>query len=127
MSFFGIHILSDAAVAHLKAAGHDVTEFVASEADKAVIALKGTSIGATVAADIAAVTDHALTGPQKFEKVLANTLPLVLQYVTGGGFAGVLKDVEDIARGLVQSVFNDTKSTNAGKVAADILKLFKSA
>jgi hypothetical protein len=127
MSFLGIHILSDAALAHLKAAGHDVTTFAATEADKAVIALKSTDIGATVAADIASVKDNALTGSQKFEAVLANTLPLVLKYVTGGGLSAVVTDVEDIARSLVQSVFNDTASTKAGKVAADILGLFSKA
>jgi hypothetical protein len=127
MSLLGIHILSDAAVAHLKAAGHDVVEFAASEADKAVIAIKNTDIGKTVAADIAAVKDHSISNMQKFENVVSNTLPLVLHYVTGGGLSAVVSDVESLTRSLVQAVFNDTASTTAGKVAAEILSIIKTA
>jgi hypothetical protein len=125
MKIFGLHIVSSAALARLRVAGGDIAEFVASEADKAVLALKSTDIGAAVAQDIATVNDHALSGVEKFEKVLANTLPLVLHYVTAGGINAALKDVEDIARSLVQAVFNDFKSTSAGKVARAILALFK--
>ena len=121
MSLLGIHVLTDAQFAALKAAGHSVQTFAISEAEKAVIALKQTDIGAAVANDIQAIASKDLTGPQKFEAVLANTLPLVLKFATGGGFAAVEKDVEDIARSLVQAVFNDVKSTTAGSVAGAIL------
>ena len=123
MSLFGLHILNDKQVAALKNAGHQVEAYAVSEAAKSVLVLKTTDIGSVVAADIAAVESKTLTGPQKFEQVVVNTAPLVLKYLTGGGVSAAISDVESIARALVQSVFNDTKSTTAGKIGAEILKV----
>lgn len=123
MSLFGFHILTDAQVQALKDAGHQVQAFAVSEADKAVAALKQTDIGTAVANDISAVSSQSLSGAQKFEAVLTNTLPLVLKFVTGGGLSAVEKDVEDIARSLVQSLYNDFKSTTASKIAGEVLHL----
>lgn len=105
-------------------AGQAVQTFALSEADKVVAALKTTHIGSAIAADIAAVSNKKLSGSQKFAAVLANTIPLVVTYATGGGIKAAADDVSDIARALVQSVFNDTKSTGAGKIVGDFLKLF---
>jgi len=121
MAFLGIHILSSKQLEAVKA---EAAGFAVSEAGKAVAVLKQTSIGSIVAKDIAAMQDKNLSGAQKFSTVVANTAPLVLKYATAGGLVAVLADVEDIARSLVQSVYNDTKSTTAGRVAAAVLKRF---
>lgn len=121
MAFLGIHIMSSKQLEAIKA---EAAGFAVSEAGKAVAVLKQTSIGSIVAKDIAAMQDKNLSGAQKFAAVVATTAPLVLKYAASGGLVAVLADVEDIARSLVQSVYNDTKSTTAGKVAAAILKRF---
>jgi hypothetical protein len=100
-----------------------VKAFSHSETSKVVAALVATDIGAAVKADILAVKDHSLSGSQKFEKVVANTVPLLLKYATGGGIAAVEADVISIARALVQVVYTDTASTGFGKIAGELLKL----
>ena len=104
-------------------AGKSVAAFALSEADKVVAALKATDIGKAVADDIKTFSTHNLSGAEKFAAVLGNTIPLVLRYAASGGIAAVAKDAEDIARALVQQVFNDTKSTTAGAFASQLLKL----
>jgi hypothetical protein len=104
-------------------AGQAIKAIALSEADKAVAALKTTAIGGTVAANIKALTNAQMSGSEKFEKVAQATMPLVLTFLVDGGTKAALKDVEDIARGLVQSTFNDVASTKAGGIAALILRL----
>lgn len=125
MSTLGIHILTDKQFHALQELGHSVQPFVLSEAQKAVALLKQTDIGLTVMSDIQAVASKQLTGVQKFEQVVANTAPLVLKYVTGGGVSAVLADVSDIARELVQSLYNDFTSTKASSIAMDLLAVLK--
>lgn len=120
-----VGFLNTAQLAALHDAGHAIEQFAVSEVQKAVGVLKTTSIGATVVADIAAAKDTQLSGAQKFEQVFANTVPLVLKYVTGGGVEAVEADVADIARELVQSTYNDVLATKAGSIATAILDLFK--
>ena len=125
MKIFGLRIIPNSQFKDLKAAAETALNIVPSETAKAVLALKQTAIGAAVASDIQAISSKDLTGAEKFEAVLANTVPLVVSFLTGKGFAVALDEIEDIGRALVQSVFNDFKSTTAGKVASLILKLFK--
>jgi hypothetical protein len=120
MALFGIHFMTSKQLAAMKA---EVSSFAMTEAGKAVAILKTTEIGKAVAADIAAVSNKRLSGSQKFEKVVASTAPLIVKYVTGGGFAAVEADVVDIARNLVQSVYNDFKSSTAPNLAKAILKI----
>lgn len=105
-------------------AGQSVKAFAMTEVQKAVAAIKTTAIGATVAADIRSLTTSRLTTQERFEQVVANTLPLVAQLATAPGAAQVaIEDVNSVTRELVQSIFNDTKSTKAGSIAATILTL----
>ena len=117
---FGIHILSSKQLAAIKA---DAASLALTEAGKAVEILKATDIGKAVAADIASISDRKLSGVQKFEAVVANTAPLIVKYVTSGGFAAAQGDVVDIARALVQQTFNDIKSSTAPNIARTILKI----
>ena len=104
-------------------AAKSVEAFALTEAQKAVAALKQTTIGATVAADVKAISDKALSGTEKFEAVVANTMPLIANFLTSGGRKTAIAEVEDVARALVQDVFNDTLSTKAASIASVILKL----
>lgn len=125
MSFFGIHILSDDALEHLKAAGHTATAFVISETDQAVAAAKGTELGKAVSDAIDAVEDEKLSGGEKFEKALSAILPEIVRYASSGGVGALLVDAEDFGRQLLQSVFNDLKSGTAQKIATELLAVFK--
>ena len=108
MSKLFVGFLNSAQLAALHAAGHVLADAGLSEGQKLVATLKTTSIGAAVTADIKAVSDKSLTGAQKFEEVVANTAPLILSYATGGGLTSLVADAADIARELVQSLYNDT-------------------
>lgn len=121
MSLFGIHILTDAQLKLLKDAGHQVETFALSEGQKAVAALKASDVGQAVAADVKSLTDSSLSGGEKFEKVLANTLPLVVKFVAGGGVTAALDEVESLGRELVQSVVDDVESSSAGRIAKAVL------
>lgn len=125
VKIFGLRIITKGQFNELKAAAATALNIVPSETAKAVLALKQTEIGAAVASDIKAISSKDLTGAEKFETVLANTLPLVLSFLTGNGLSVALDEIEDIGRALVQSVFNDFQSSTAGKIASVILKLFK--
>jgi len=98
------------------------TGFV-SEADKAVAALKTTSIGAAVAADVKALSRSDLSGIEKFEQVVKNTAPLIVELLTNDGRKAALSDVTDVARALVQSTFNDIASKRAVNVGRAILAI----
>ena len=97
--------------------------FADSTASQVVAALKETHIGTVVANDVSAAESSTLTGSQKFEQIVSNTIPLVLEYVTGCGIAAVEADVEGIARSLVQVIYTDIADTGFGKIAGDFLKL----
>jgi|GEM_PF-2057765 len=125
MKILGLRIISNSKFKDLRAAAESALNIVPSETAKAVLALKQTEIGGVIANDIEAISSRSMTGAEKFEAVLANTLPLVASFLTGKGLSVALDEIEDIARALVQSVFNDFKSTTAGKLASAILKLFK--
>ncbi len=102
-----------------------VTDFAMSEVQKAVAVLKATSIGTVVANDISALMNANMSGEQKFASVLASTTPLIVSFLSGKGVAQIaLTQVEDIARELIQSMYNDTKSSTAGGLAAQVLALF---
>jgi hypothetical protein len=105
-------------------AAQAVATFAVTEVQKAVAGLKTTAIGAAVAADIDALVDSRLSGSEKFERVVANTLPLIVTFVTTPGNAPTaIEEVESVARELVQSIYNDTRSTRAAGIATIILRI----
>lgn len=120
MKIFGIRIISDAKFQAIKAEAED---FIETEADKVVAALKQTEIGDAVADSIRAIKNADLSGQDKFAAVVSEMGPVVLDYVISGGIPAVLDDVEDIARQLVQSVYNDVMSTGFGKLLKDLKAL----
>lgn len=116
LRLFGIQIFGSRAKQIIK-------DVAVSEVDRAVVALKNTIVGTLVANEVHAITAKDMTGAQKFEAVVESTLPLIHDFATRGGRAMLVHDVEDVARQLVQSVFNDVKSTKAGGIAQIILQL----
>lgn len=120
LKIFGFTLISNADLAELKAAASreidTIVPFWKAEADKVVAALKNTEIGDAVADSIVAISDANLSGAEKFSKVVGEIAPLVLNYVNRGGVNAVIEDVEDLARQLVQSTYNDVMSTGFGKI-----------
>jgi len=94
-----------------------IETFALTETQKAVAALAKSAIGQNIAADIAALTSSSLTGPEKFEQVVSTTLPMLANMLSASGRQTALSEVEDIGRALVQTIFNDTKSTKAASIA----------
>ena len=94
-----------------------------TDAQKAVAALKQTSIGGAVAADIEALSSSTMSGAEKFEAVVKNTLPLIVGFLGDNGLKKGVDEVGDISRELVQSVFNTVASKKAETVGSLILKL----
>ena len=68
IKIFGLTILTSTELASVKS-------FALSEATKAVAALKETPVGTAIANAISDIDNANLTGIQKFEKVLSDTLP----------------------------------------------------
>lgn len=94
-----------------------------TDAQKAVAALKQTEIGSVVAKDIQALSSSTLSGAEKFDAVLKNTVPLVLGLLADGGMKKAETEVTDIARELVQSIFNTVASKKADTIGSLILKV----
>lgn len=115
MKIFGLTITTKKVVPILEA-------FALTETQKAVAALKTTTIGASVADSINALKNEQLSGTEKFERVVAFTLPLIATFVAGDG-KPALKDVEDVGRALVQEIYNDVVSSKAATIATIILRL----
>lgn len=99
--------------------GATIENFVNSEIDQAISALKATDIGTAVANIVSLYTKSNLTGAQKLAAATTDVLPLVLKFAADPSL--ILTDVTDIATQLVQSTYNATISTTAGKVATAIL------
>lgn len=89
MSTFGFHILSDAAYDALKAGGHEITTFAASETDKLIAAVntKFPDVVSGVQKLIADASNANSKGTDKLEAVAMDTiglLPAVLVAIPDG-------------------------------------------
>ncbi|WP_022684571.1 hypothetical protein [Sphingobium bisphenolivorans] len=125
IKILGLRILTKERFNDLKAAAETALNIVPSETAKAVLALKQTEVGSAIASSIEAVSSKEMTGAQKFEAVLEYAVPLVSDFLTGKGLEVAVDQLEDIGRALVQSIYNDFRSSTAGVIAGLILKLFK--
>lgn len=110
---------------HIEDAAEEFGEFIGSASDRIVSALKQTEVGTAAANIISAVEndDAYPTGGDKFEYAVGEVAPLIVDFITSGGFPALLDDVEDLARQLIQSTYNDAQSTSFGKVLSPLLKL----
>lgn len=93
--------------------------------DHVVVALKKTKLGDAVVDSINAVASKDLTGSQKFEAVVSEIGPRVVEYVQAGGTKAAAADVEDLTRALVQSVYVEVKSVGFEKIVGALIKLLK--
>jgi len=114
MKVLGLRIIKNSQFRELKAAADTALTLAPSEVAKAVQALWQSETGAAVSADIEAISSKNLTAADKFEGVLANTLPLVLGLLNKNGLSAALEEIEDIGHQPVQAVFNDFKSAMTG-------------
>lgn len=107
MSKLFIGFLSAAQMTALHAAGHTIETGLVSAGQHAVTIIKANPIGALIAADIATLKDDKLTGAEKANNVVASAIPLIESLVAGGAVT-LVASVENTAREVVQSIFNDT-------------------
>jgi hypothetical protein len=98
-----------------------IAPVVLSEGQKAVAAIASSTVGQTIADEIHIVASADMSGPQKFEAVVAKATPLLLTLASDGP-AGLVDDVEDLARAVVQEIYNRVASVTIGAVAKAILK-----
>lgn len=107
MSKLFIGFLSAAQMTALHAAGHTLKTGLVSVGQHAVAIIKANPIGALISADIATLRDSTLSGAEKADKVVASAVPLIESLIAGGAVT-LVASVEDTAREVVQSLFNDT-------------------
>lgn len=107
MSKLFIGFLSAAQMTALHAAGHTLETGLVSAGQHAVSIIKANPIGALISADIATLQDSTLSGAEKAAKVVASAVPLIENLVAGGAVT-LVASVENTAREVVQSLFNDT-------------------
>ncbi|MGY2732408.1 hypothetical protein [Sphingomonas sp. UYP23] len=106
MSKLFIGFLSAAQMTALHAAGHTLETGPVSAGQHAVAIIKANPIGALISADIATLQDSTLSGAEKAAKVVASAGSLIETLVTGGTVT-LVASVEDTAREVVQSLYND--------------------
>uniref|UniRef100_UPI0035CA3244 hypothetical protein n=1 Tax=uncultured Sphingomonas sp. TaxID=158754 RepID=UPI0035CA3244 len=107
MSKFFIGFLNAAQLVALHDAGHTIETGLVSAGDHALAIIKANPIGALISADIATLKDSSLSGVEKAAKVVASAIPLIESLATGG-VVTLVASVEDTARLVVQSLYNDT-------------------
>jgi hypothetical protein len=116
MSTFGFHVISDAAYAALKAGGHEIETFAASETDKLIAAIKAKfpDVVAGVRKLIADANDTSRPGIDKLEAVAIDAIGLFPPVLA------TIPEVKTFAISLAQSVFTDGKA-ELEKVAGEVL------
>ena len=105
----------------------EAVEFAGGQIDKAVAMLKQTNVGTSVTGIIEAVANEDLSGREKFERVVASSIPILKDFLDNGKLDTTLGDIEDLARQLVQSSYNDWNATGGLKrLAGPLIALIKS-
>ena len=99
MSFLGLHILTIARVAALKADGHAIAAAAGSAITTAVTlaAQAGNPIDAAALKTASALESSSLTGAKKKAQVVAAIVPVIVAEASKGSFAAVAADAEQFA------------------------------
>lgn len=105
-------------------AAKEAVEVVITATQQAIALLMSLPIAQVIRDDIQTMNTGSMSGQQKFDVVLGKTLPVLVNLLKDHGLEVLVKDVEDIGRGLVQAIYNETASTRAGGIAIRILALF---
>lgn len=105
-------------------AAHELVEIMLTETQEAIALLMTLPIAKTVRDNILTIANDSLSGQQKFDVVLGRTIPALIALTRGKGLETAAGDIEDIARGLVQAIYNDVASARAATIARKILALF---
>jgi hypothetical protein len=75
----------------------------------AVEKIKADPVGGQIAQAIAAASTKNVSGAEKMEDVLSKAMPLVLTIATKGGANVLLRDVETLARNVIESFLLDAE------------------
>ncbi len=103
--------LKDDALEFLKEAGHELKEFVVTEAQKAVIFAKQNEPLVTKTLNlISLMMSKSMTGTQKMSEVIASIQDIFATFMEEGGFTGLIKKGADLVRQFAQSVYDDFKA-----------------
>lgn len=100
----------------LTGAGKAIAAFAISETQKLVAEVKQTDLGTLALNLVQLLASHDLAGPAKLDAVVAALVPALTALEAKGGLAGLVTSIEDFARELAQSAYNDFKAALA-KVA----------
>ena len=124
MAFLGLHILTSARVAALKADGHAIAASAGSAITTAVTlaAQAGNPIGAAALKAASALESSTLTGAEKKTQVVAAIVPVVIAEASKGSFAAVAADAEQFAGMVVEEVVATMKQTPIVQLGEALLK-----
>lgn len=124
MSFLGLHLLTSARVAALKADGHAIATAAGSAIVTAVTlaAQSGNPIGAAALKAASAVESTTLTSSEKKAQVVAAIVPVIIAEASKGSFAAVAGDAEQFAGMVVEEVVSTMKQTPIVQLGEALLK-----
>ena len=122
---FGIHLISNAQLASLKAQGVTLGTATVSGLAKgvAVAAQIGNPIGAATLAAITAAEQTGKTGSEKRADVIAAVAPLVVTEAAKGGVSAVVADAEQFAGLVPEEVLATVKQTPVVAIGMAVLKM----
>ena len=124
MSFLGLHILTSARVAALKADGHAVASAAGSALMTAVTlaAQVGNPIGAAALKTASALEGTGTPGADKKAQVVAAIVPLIITEAAKGNLTAVAADAEQFAGLVVEEVVATMKQTPIVMLGEALLK-----
>jgi hypothetical protein len=97
---------------------------VPTDTQKIVAVLLTLPIASAARDNILSLANDSLSGKQKADLVVAKALPALVCLITDKGMAVPAGDLEDIARELVQTLYNQVASPRAALLARVLLPLF---
>ena len=95
-----------------------------TDTQKIVAVLLTLPIASDARDNILSLANDSLSGKQKADLVVAKALPALIDLVAEKGVAVPAGDLEDIARELVQTLYNQVASPRAALLARVLLPLF---
>jgi hypothetical protein len=101
-----------------------LVKVVPTDSQKIVAVLLTLPIASAVRDNILSLANDSLSGKQKADLVVAKALPALVGLIANKGMAVPAGDLEDIARELVQTLYNQVASPRAALLARVLLPLF---
>lgn len=111
----------DDAVEQVAATAWDAVE---DSVDKAVAMFKDTYAAVRIMNLISAVSNRSMSGAEKFNFVLDAAIPIIKDFADDGKLNATADAIEDFARQVVQSIYNDWNSAGGLKTILSPLIAF---